>query len=169
MSVVYRLRMDAAYYRAVLARFDRNRRLVARLSVRFALLGLLAGAAYWMRSGQSGQSAWIGSALAGLLVGVGGSVIMKLLFMRRFRKRADFGTEVRVTLAPSGIAAAGAHTQGSWAWSAFPHAVRFRDGMLLYRGGIIRWLPDAAIESGTLQEALELVAAKSKLRAPRWP
>lgn len=161
--------MDAAYYRVVLARFDRNRRLVARLSVRFALLGLLAGAVYWMRSSQASTSAWLGAVLVGLLVGAGGGVIMRFLFMRRFRKRADFATEVRVTLAPSGIAAAGAHAQGSWAWSAFPHAVRFRDGILLYRGGVLRWLPDAAIESGTLQEALELVAAKSKLRAPRWP
>ncbi len=54
--------------------------------------------------------------------------------------------------------------QGSFAWSVYSRAVRFPDGVLLVRKGAARWLPDSALKSGTVEEAMALVSSKLPTR-----
>jgi hypothetical protein len=62
-----------------------------------------------------------------------------------------------------GLFASGPHVQGKWNWPAYP-AVRYSDGILLLRCGVIRWLPDSALLVGTPTDATAVARSKSVLR-----
>ena len=99
-----------------------------------------------------------------LVACVGGAAITKWAVLRRLRARADYGSEFEVTLAAGGITAKGAHVSGKWEWPAYPEAVRFADGLLLQRPGVIRWLPDSGLIQGSPSEVTALVACMSTVR-----
>ena len=95
---------------------------------------------------------------------VGMVAVTKIGVLYRFKRRADFGAEVVVTVSEAGIASSGRHAQGSWGWQAYPRSVRYPDGILLLRRGVIRWLPDAALQNGTAADATALVKSKTVLK-----
>jgi hypothetical protein len=98
------------------------------------------------------------------LVFFGGATLTKWSVYRRLRHRADFGRETTVTMSAGGLVASGAHAEGNWNWAAYPRAVRFSDGIMLLRRGVIRWLPDSALVVGTPTDATALTRSKSALR-----
>lgn len=67
-------------------------------------------------------------------------------------------------MSEAGLGASGPHVQGKWDWAAYPSAVRYPDGIMLIRRGVIRWLPDSALLVGTPEEATALARARSALR-----
>jgi hypothetical protein len=81
----------------------------------------------------------------------------------KYRLRAGFGTETSFSMADNGVTITGTG-QGTFAWSVYSRAVRFSDGLLLTRKGAVRWLPDTALESGSVADATELVRSRLPIR-----
>ena len=95
-------------------------------------------------------------------IGIPAGVVLTKLGIRlkyRLRRRSGFGSETSYSMAETGITITGTG-QGSFAWSVYSRAVRFPDGVLLVRKGAVRWLPDGALKSGTVEEAMALVSSK---------
>jgi hypothetical protein len=165
MEITYRHCANTAFYKTLIDRYYRQRLFLLWLPVQFGILGLIAaGFIFGLSSGRTLGALCIAVA-AGLLICFGGTYITKIGILLRFRSRADFGEEVTVMLSDAGIASYGKHAEGRWAWAAYPRAVRFPDGILLLRRGVIRWLPDSDIQSGNAKDATALVAGKSTMRS----
>jgi hypothetical protein len=164
MEIVYKFRADAAFYRTTMNRYYSQRPLLLRLPVQFGIFGLVfIGVVLWTTNSVSPTLVAIG-VIAAVVMVFGLVALTKLAILRRFRRRADFGTQATVILSEAGLASSGRHVEGRWDWPAFPRAVRFADGILLLRAGVIRWLPDAAIQAGTPEAATALVKSNSELR-----
>ena len=67
-------------------------------------------------------------------------------------------------MSADGLVGSGRHVEGKWAWAAYPRAVRYPDGIMLLRTGVIRWLPDSALTVGSPVDATTLARSNSALR-----
>jgi hypothetical protein len=163
LILVYKFRTDAAYYRATIDRYYGQRPFIFRLPVQcgFVALGVV-GFFLWMKGSYSRTAVGV-AVIAVVLLMAGMVALRKISILYRFKRRADFGTEAVVTVSEDGIASSGRHAQGSWGWQAYPRSVRYPDGILLLRRGVIRWLPDAALQKGTPAEATAIVMSKTVL------
>ena len=166
MTITYKLLLDKAFYRTAVNRYNKQRSILRKLPVQFLfvlLLSFYVWAYAWKTSAE-----WLVIARWGLLYLVIFSVFWfffsKWVIIRRFKRRADFNSEVTVSLSDHGISVRGRHAKNELQWAAYPRAVRFADGILLLRKRVIRWLPDSAIQEGTVQDALALVRSKTELR-----
>lgn len=164
MDITYKLRVDAPYFRVLIDRYYRQRPVLLRPPARFALLAAVAIGLFLCNTSIPLKVALAISPVIAVALVVGGVVLTKQSLLRRFKRRADFGTEVTVTLLNDGLAASSQDQQGKWRWASYPRAVRYRDGILLLRAGVIRWLPDLAISAGTAEAATALVSSKTTLR-----
>lgn len=164
MDITYKILIDTGYYRTVINRYYRQRPFIFWPPVQFGLVSLVS--ASWLLWAL--QAPWINKIAAALIIAavlfVGGVFLTKWGILQRYMHRAEFGSEATVALSAAGIVANGPHIQGKWEWAAYPHSVRFLDGILLLRPGAIRWLPDAAIQGGTVDESIALIASKTDLR-----
>jgi hypothetical protein len=164
MDVTYRHRVDVSFYRTLVDRYYRQRPLPLRPVVQFGVLALTV-AALILGAAHERTPVIVGTSLGvAALILFGGVYLTKLSIIQRFKSRADFGTEATIVLSEAGIASHGAHSEGKWAWAAYPRAVRFPDGILLLRRGVIRWLPNSGIQGGDANAAAALVARKTKMR-----
>lgn len=162
--LVYKFRADAAYYRTTINRYYRQRRFLLRLPVQYGFISLTAlGIFLWNTRSPSRTVLAIAVVAAVLLMGAM-VALTKIGVLYRFKRRADFGAETTVTVSKDGLASSGHRAQGKWGWQAYPRSVRYRDGILLLRRGVVRWLPDAALQEGTPAEATELVKSKTTLK-----
>ena len=162
MQAEYRLVFDKAYCQQMIGRYYQQRPFLVRPIGQFVLLALLS--LLLLHYASAGHTSWVLPGVVALCLCVGGPVLVKWGVLLRMRAKANFGLPFEVTVADSGISAKGVHTSGTWQWSAYPQAVRFADGLLLLRRGVIRWLPDSGLVQGNPAEVTEMVAAKSKLR-----
>jgi hypothetical protein len=164
MAVTYKLTIDKDYYRKLIARYYQQRPFFFQLPVQFGAIALALAASLTFGFGTPSLEVVSFAASVGTLVYFGGIALTKWGIFQRFRFRADFGTEVTVTMSDTGLPATGRHVEGTWTWEAYPKSVRFQDGLMLLRPGVIRWLPDAALIAGTVEEATAAARAKSALR-----
>jgi hypothetical protein len=164
LILVYKFRTDAVYYRTIIDRYYGQRPFLFRLPVQYGVVSLaIVGFSLWMKGSYSRTA--IGVAVIVAVVLTAGMVALtKIGVLYRFKRRADFGAEAVVTVSEDGIASSGRHSQGSWGWQAYPRSVRYPDGILLLRRGVIRWLPDAALQNGTAEDATALVKSKTVLK-----
>jgi hypothetical protein len=168
MAARYKYMFDSAYCRTVIARFYRQRAFYFRLPYQFALIATLVLLAWF--STRAAAAAWP-SSISFKAVCITGAVILGFLLMMRaavllkLRGTKEFGNEVTIVLSDQGLEASGPNGHSIVKWTAYPRSVRFADGFLLLRGGAIRWLPDAALEQGSVQEALALIRGKTSLRS----
>ncbi|HEY3849474.1 MAG TPA: hypothetical protein VGL87_00780 [Steroidobacteraceae bacterium] len=163
MNIVYKFSVDAAYYRTLIDRYYQQRSFPFRLTTQFGLLALIFGGTFLSVVGAPFRFK-VGIALAtAALVFFGGVALTKWGVYRRLRRRADFGTEVTVTMSAAGLVGSGAQAEGTWNWAAYPRAVRYSDGIMLLRRGVTRWLPDSALVVGTPADATALARSKSAL------
>jgi hypothetical protein len=164
MDVTYKFRADSKYYRTMIDRYYQQRPIPFRLTIQFGLVALVfAGGFVWAVVAPLGLKVGIGL-LIGALVFFGGVALTKWGVYQRMRRRLDFNTEASVTMSASGLVGSGARAEGKWSWAAYPRAVRYPDGIMLLRRGVIRWLPDSGIVAGTATEATALARSKSALR-----
>jgi hypothetical protein len=162
--LVYKFRADAGYYRTIIDRYYGQRPFLFRLPVQYGIVSLVGvGFILWSTDSLSRTAVGIAMITAVLLM-LGMVALTKLGILHRFKRRADFGAEEVVTVSENGIAASGHHAQGKWEWPAYPRSVRYPDGILLLRRGVIRWLPDAALQDGTPADATALVKSKTVLK-----
>jgi len=164
MKISYNFRIDTAYYKCVVDRYYRQKPILLHLPVQFGILGLIIAAWLTLATKASTGSDALVPLVVGASVFVAGMFVTRMGILLRFKSRAEFGQEVAVVISDDGVEASGQHIQGKWQWAAYPRSVRFADGILLMRAGTIRWLPDAAIQNGTADNATALVASKTNLR-----
>jgi hypothetical protein len=163
-AIVYELQVDAPYFRTLIDRYYRQRSLFFRLPTRFACLAMVLIGAYLWKSATPMPYAVAESAIFALALVLVGVALTKLAILHRFKRRPDFGTRVTVTLLKDGLSASSQNLNGKWGWASYPRSVRYRDGILLLRAGVVRWLPDLSITHGTVGAATDLVASKTTLR-----
>jgi hypothetical protein len=162
--LVYKFRTDAAYYRTIIDRYYGQRSFLFRLPVQYGVVSLaIVGFSLWMKGSYSRTAVGV-AAIVAVVLTVGMVALTKIGVLYRFKRRADFGAEAVVTVSEDGIASSGRHAQGSWGWQAYPRSVRYPDGILLLRRGVIRWLPDAALQNGTAADATAFVKSKTVLK-----
>jgi len=165
VTIDYRWRYDAGYYAAVVDRYYRQLPFVLHLPSQFTLLWLLGVLLFSWVTGESikefaGWALLIGAVAIPLLV-VRTKLGIRLKY--RLRARSGFGTETSYSMAETGVTITGTG-QGTFAWSVYSRAIRFSDGLLLMRKGAVRWLPDTALESGSVVEATSLVSSRLPMR-----
>lgn len=165
--LMYRFRGDAAYYRTVIDRYYGQRPALLRLPMQYGILSLAIVGAFLGFMGL-----WTRTAVGvGLLVVVALVVslvaLTKISILLRFKRRGDFGAEATVTVSKESIVSSGRNAEGKWGWQAYPRSVRYPDGVLLMRRGVIRWLPDSALVEGTPADATSLVKSKTVMKEIR--
>lgn len=163
-EITYKIHIDEIYYRALINRYYRQRPLLFRLPVQSGLLALIVAGAFLSLLIAPLENKAAAAIIMAAVVFFGGIAITKWGVYQRFRYRGDFGTDATVSMSEAGLVATGRHAQGKWDWAAYPGAVRYSDGIMLLRRGVIRWLPDSALIVGAPEEATALVKSKSKLR-----
>ena len=166
MSITYRILANAAYYKTLMDRYDQQRPRHLRYSTQYGIAGLIFAAIWALMTRPLTQQVIFQSFAIGALVAIGGAFITKIGIVWRFSRRADFGQEHEVVISEEGVAAVGTHVESKWSWPAYPRSVRFSDGILLMRKGVIRWLPDTAIVIGDATAATAMVESKTTLRRP---
>ncbi len=162
--ISYRWRYDTRYYRVAMDRYYRQRPWVLHLWVQFALLWLLSiGISTALGGGIDKRSIiwWVLGGVVGVPLLVS---ITKQGVMLKYRLRKSFGSEASYSMTEAGVAIHGASLGGSYPWSAYSRAVRFSDGILLLRAGIMRWLPDESLSEGTATAATALVESHLPMR-----
>ena len=166
MALRYSYVFDTAYCRTVISRFYRQRPVYLRLHFQFAAIVLLVVLAWGYTrtaAARSMPALLITLCFSGVLI-LGFTFLVRFSIMMKLRKSREFGKEVTITLSDNGLEASGSNGRSSAKWSAYPRSVRYADGILLTRGGAIRWLPNSALKEGSLQEVLTLVQAKTQSR-----
>jgi hypothetical protein len=107
--------------------------------------------------------AWLGGlafVVLGALVPLG-NPLEDALTRRRYRRPSFRVLEVRVVIDEVGCRVTGENKEQQLDWKLLPKARAFEDGVLLYSvEGHARWLPSAALVSGTPAEAEALLSAK---------
>ena len=167
VALRYQYLFDAAYCKTVIARFYRQRPFYLRLHYQFAAIALLIVLAWFSTQASpahASRTTFIALCVTGALI-LGFIFLVRFAIMLKLRKSREFGKQVTVTLSDEGLDASGSNGRSAIKWSAYPRAVRYTDGILLARGGAIRWLPDSALQEGTAQEATALIRAKTNLRS----
>jgi hypothetical protein len=165
--LVYRFRADAAHYRTVIDRYYGQRAFLLRLPMQYGIVSLAIVGAFLGFKGMSTRIA-VGIGFLVVVASTMGLVALtKVSILWRFKRRADFGAEVTVTVSKDAIISSGRHAEGKWGWQAYPRSVRYPDGILLMRRGVIRWLPDSALQEGTPADATALARSKTVMREIR--
>jgi hypothetical protein len=167
VALRYQYLFDAAYCRTVISRFYRQRPFYLQLHYQFAAIALLIVVAWFSTQASPARvsrAPFIALCVTAVVI-VGFIFLVRFAIMLKLRKSREFGKQVTIALSDEGLEASGSNGRSTVKWSAYPRSVRYSDGILLARGGAIRWLPDSALEEGTVQDAVALVRAKTNLRS----
>ena len=163
--LVYKFRADSGYYKTIIDRYYRQRAFLLRPPVQYAIFSLaIVGAFLGFKGLFTRTAVGLGMVVVALLT-AGMVALTKASVFYRFKRRADFGADVIMTVSKESISSSGRHAEGKWGWQAYPQSVRYPDGILLLRRGVIRWLPDSALQEGTPADATALVKAKTVMKA----
>ena len=170
MSIEYRFAFDKSYLGDSLARSLSLRPFLLRPSIQVPLLILVAVGgwlffeSYGLRSIASALVALAAVAIVGQLTL---ALIMRSAMLKQLRKSPEFGGEVTATLSEIGLDSTAPLSKGTVEWAALQSAVRFADGIMIERGRLRVWLPDAALKGSTSQDAMDFVSAHTDLRVRR--
>ena len=164
MQITYRYRFDRDYTKVVIRRQYAQVPFALRLPIQFGIIGVLGGALLGWSLEAPLTNRIVAALVMATLLAVGGVLGVRAGLLARFKRSAEFGSEVSLTLSDEGVAVKGTNVETKAAWAAYPKAVRFNDGLLLQRPGAIRWLPDSGLVEGAPVDATNLVASKTALR-----
>jgi hypothetical protein len=166
MSITYKFDFDDAYCETLIEHYYRQLPWLLHLRVQFSILMGVFAVAWLVFRGK--EASWIEvlAVVASAVAGVLGCVfVVKRGILAKLKSKRDFGLETIITISDLGLIASGGSFKNKHDWSAYPRAVRFADGILLRRPGVIRWLPDKALQNSCLPEqATKLVSSKTSLR-----
>jgi len=154
----YKFRADAAYYRTIIDRYYGQRVFLLRLPVQYGIVSLaIVGAFLGFKDAFTRTALGIGMVVVALLT-ASMVALTKISILYRFKRRADFGAEVIVTVAKDAITSSGRHAQGKWGWQAYPRSVRYHapwgHSMVAGRGPSRRH-PDGRHRTRTIEDSHE--------------
>ena len=162
MSCTYRMVVDEAYARTFLKRFTQSRSPYLRIgAIAFGLLSLLGTWLFFAIEDPAGLpiiSRTIAYTLLPMVVVV--AVIVPLIRARQIKRivaAAKGGASV--TLSENGISTIMESSQTHAQWSAYDHALRYKDGLMLMhmKKLPILWLPDSSLIDASPEEVRSLV------------
>jgi hypothetical protein len=169
MSPTYRITPDVGYYFTMRRRYQRQRPFFVRQPI-----GILFAASpffvvwllLWLADPDLEAAIRYMFVLLFLFWALGLAAVQAVLYWRIQAKRSKLAKMTfTFSLSDEGVAASDALSQSTSDWKVYPHAVRFRDGiMLLPNARRYVWLPDSALQGATPEEATELVKTKTVLR-----
>lgn len=85
-----------------------------------------------------------------------GHLVDLWLAKRSLRKSPYFNDDMVITISPESYHEKSNKVESTLAWSAFTKVRRFNDGVLLFQGALVHWLPSSAITSGSVSSVEEL-------------
>ena len=107
----------------------------------------------------SAASLVVGALIVGAIAIPVAAVLTNMGIKTRYLMRPSFGTDADLVLSAAGVTISQMSLNGTYPWTTYTRAVRFDDGVMLLKRGAIRWLPDSALVSGTVEDALQLLRA----------
>lgn len=158
-QVRYHWLYDADYYSTVMERYYTQAPRLRRPATQYALLWLAAVVFCALVHRISPVKLIFGALVAGAIGIPVLTALTRLGIKIRYKVRPSFGTEADLLLSTAGVTISQKSLNGTYAWTTYSRAVRFGDGMMLLKTGAIRWLPDSAVVSGTIEDAMRLVSA----------
>jgi hypothetical protein len=160
MAVTYLLRFDDSYG---VESLKRHRAIVMSRWARWPLkilcaLGMTALAAL----GLTIKSYVVfGTAIGFLALLLFAPQLDYLIVRRRYRKHAQYGSDVNVELSEDGLKVASRDSDSNLRWSSFTSAAGFEDGLILYLAPWhYVWLPDSGVQSGDPAQARTISGAR---------
>lgn len=165
MDITYQYRCDADYFKTVIDRQYRQGPWLLRLPVQFSLWGMACAIFFLAVLGAMDSTKVLLTVVICSVMVVFGVWATKQALMMKFRNGQGFGCEAVTLLSEAGVGVGNTEHHSVVAWSTYPRAVRFHDGILLKTTRSIRWLPDSAITLGSVADAIALVALKTSLRS----
>jgi len=163
-KIHYHWSYDAAYYKQVVDRYYRQLPYILHLPVQYTLLWLGSTILFAVLVGPPTLMLGAWALLIGAL-GIPGLVLLtRQGIALKYRLRTSFGTDVDYFASETGITIREVSIHGTYPWTTYSRAVRFSDGILLLKPGAIRWLPDHALQRGTVDEAIALVRSNLPTR-----
>ena len=87
--------------------------------------------------------------------------------VRYFTKSPFWNQKYRIELSQEGQMFACPMTESRSSWSSFTSARQFEDGIVLFQGQLMHWLPFDTLIEGTVEETEELIEPE-RLRAIPW-
>src|SRR5260221_10181031 len=165
----YRVSFDTPYVNTVITRYYQQRPLLLRpkgqaiaLAAAFLLLGLYASLI-----ADSADSARV--AAATVLFGAALATFVPLLtrkgLLLRFKMNRSFGKDFVMRVSDRGIEIESEAWRKSTEWATYEKAVRYDDGLMLLRRGVINWLPDFGLIGAAPIDVLGLVSTKVRTRS----
>jgi hypothetical protein len=163
MSFMYSMAVDDAYARTFLKRFTQSRFRYHRLVfIAVSLLSLLGSLAFFAVVDPGLLPSLLRTMAVMLLPAVMILAILAPLLRARQVKRivAAASGGASVTLSDEGISTTSASSQSRTQWSAYDHALRYDDGLMLMRmkNLPILWLPDRSLVDASPDEVTSFVA-----------
>lgn len=155
MNFTYKFIFDTAYSEVLIERYYRQLPWILHLRVQFSIVFALCAAAWLIL--QWPDISWVAMLTVPALAVVGmlGCVhIVQWGILMKIKGKRDFGLEAIITMSEQGLNASGGSFKNDRDWSAYQRSVRFPDGILLRRPGVIRWLPDTALQDGAQTKRL---------------
>jgi hypothetical protein len=165
MIATYKFIVDDSYFSTALKRYRRQHPRRHLKVVAPLLLVLIAVAA--LPYAWKANAHWIMipefTVMGALIGGIVGAVLGKSLRAKRLKASRDFGSEISMTLDDVGVAVSGTHMQAKFDWAAFDRRIRFKDGIMLLKGSVLRWLPDAMLIDAAPEEVTAFVITKTNV------
>jgi hypothetical protein len=162
MIATYKVILDDSYFRTALKRYRRQqpRRYLKMVAPLLIVLIAVAALVYAWKT----DAPWIMipelTVMGALIGGIVGTVLGKSLQAKRLKASRDFGSEISMILDDVGLAVSGTHMQAKLDWAAFDRGIRFKDGIMLLKGSVLRWLPDAMLINGVAGDVTAFVRTK---------
>jgi hypothetical protein len=94
-----------------------------------------------------------------------GLAIIRAMVYQKFRYAAYFGQDSITTLTDEGVRVSVLSRENLTAWPKYKSAVRYADGIMLLRNGVIWWLPDLSLATGAPQDVVLFVGKRMLVRS----
>jgi len=154
MGILYSWHTNDQYFATVVK--NQYRQLPFFLHLRSqAIMMWIVLSAITLSAGLDARPKWI--LLAGFTIfSCAFPYLVKRGIIFKYSLRPTYGAETTFRMATHDVVITGPGA-GRFPWTVYDRAVHFSDGILLVKRGGIRWLPDAALQEGTPDDAIAMV------------
>jgi len=165
MKYTYRLTLDEPYFRTLIARYYQQRPLLLRPPVQFVVAGLVLFVGLELGPFRfSSLEGSIAMLVLYVLAAAFGLYVIRVNVYQKFRYSSYFGKDSVSTILEDGLETSGWRDGKFTEWTMFKTAVRYSDGIMLIRKGVIWWLPNAGLQDATPSDVVRFLSSKLSIR-----